>query len=243
MQHLLVITAQTTTLATDEAVELAVAGERARLERYLYASATLLAFTSTSTPLATALGEGTLRVLVKALVECPEEYDANYQSGRLQSGLYGVRVLHDLDAARREVLGDAWSKPATLALDTLLREASSDLVREEVMGSMGLDSDGLESSYVVVDGVERPRTEDDLAEEVTAHEVAADALAIAAELVRGYTVQRCEGSRVGVVGPSDAITYGSQVTCPDCHRTLSVVRDYDTNAWVVPNHAVIIDRP
>ena len=247
MKRHLVVTSSTIvrpslTVELDAAVEAASAGERARLQAYLYGSSTLAAVVHEVEP----YGEGTKRVTQRALVTvqgndpADARFLADYQAGRLQSGSFGVEdFVQDEQAARAAVGIDDTPKPQ--ALDAVLRDFSTTLVLEEVMGSLALDSDSLEHSYTrdALTGEDRPRTEADLRADVEAHEVAADALELAAELLRGYTIGRCDGS-LSSLEDDDDVAWGSKVECVECHRNLYVTHD---TGWRVPNHAVILDRP
>lgn len=100
MKRNLVVTSSTTVrlvegVELDAAVELACAGERRRLEAYLYSSATLVAVVHE-----VEASYGTdKRVTQRALVtvqgnDGPEaRHLADYQGGRLQSGSFGVMDL------------------------------------------------------------------------------------------------------------------------------------------------------
>jgi hypothetical protein len=194
MKRHLVVTSSTLVRATltldvDAAVELAAAGERKRLEAYLYGHSTLAAVAHDVKP----DGFGTHRLEQRALVVVEGDksertrYLADYQADRLRSGSFGVEdYVEDELHARIAVLGDQAAIPSDeVTLADALEYAASCLASEEVEYALGLDEDHLESSYVLVDGLERPRTEADLADELARHRKIVELLAGAAKTA-GY---------------------------------------------------------
>lgn len=183
MKRYLVVTSSTvvyqhTDDQLDAAVEAAAATERKRLEAYLYGASTLVAVVHHAT-------SGRVRQTALVTVESNTaedcRYRADYQSGRLQSGSFGVQdFVEDEQAARREVIGTEVEE-AEPTLAEALEYAASCLGAEEVEYSLGLDSDHLECSYVTEHGVERQRTEADLNAEIVRHRLFIKVLADAAK--------------------------------------------------------------
>lgn len=191
-----VVLDHTTIDRKDELVADAVAGERKRLEAYLYSNSTLVALvagdiqeTGGSTR---SHGEFTriLRVTVRALVtvEGPDapaaRFSADYQGGRLQSGSFGVIDYVEDEQAAREHVGIVDEPEQGPTLQVALLEAASILEAEEVQYALGLDRDHLEHSYVTENGVQRPRTQADLDRELARHQKIADLLRIAADILK-----------------------------------------------------------
>jgi len=190
MKRNLVVTSSTTVrlvegVELDAAVELACAGERRRLEAYLYSSATLVAVVHE-----VEASYGTdKRVTQRALVtvqgnDGPEaRHLADYQGGRLQSGSFGVMDYVEDEYAAREHVGIADAPEEPLDLRAALLEAADLLSLEEVEYSLGLNRDHLEHSYVTENGVDRPRTQDDLDADLARHARLINALRVAAEIL------------------------------------------------------------
>ena len=145
-------------------------------EAYLYDHSQLVAFTHDTGPITTEVdGKRTYRVTQRALVTVEGidyerlRYLADYQSGRLQSGSFRVEdFVEDEQAARHAVGLDTPSDEITLA--DALAYAANALDSEEVEYALGLDADHVHSfTTITVDGVERPYTETDLANDVAKH--------------------------------------------------------------------------
>lgn len=198
MKRYLVVTSSTSITITqstpdpDSAVEVAAAGERQRLQAYLYGASTLVAVTHDVEKTGGSNGSHgefteCYRVRQTALVTVESNtaedcrYRADYQSGRLQSGSFGVQdFVEDEQAARQAVVGTEVEE-AEPTLAEALEYAASCLGAEEVEYSLGLDSDHLECSYVTEHGVERQRTEADLNAEIARHRQFIKVLADAAK--------------------------------------------------------------
>lgn len=175
MKRNLVVTSSTIVRAfagvdIDQAVTAATAGERKRLEAYLYGHSKLVAVVHEVEP----YGQDK-RVTQRALVtvEGPDapaaRFSADYQAGRLQSGSFGVIDYVEDELAAREHLGLVEEEPEE-TLAQALNAAADDLEREEVEYALGLDSDHVgEFTTVIENGVERPYTDADLQKDIDAH--------------------------------------------------------------------------
>lgn len=209
MKRHLVITSSTTTRPSadpDQAVADAAAGERKRLEAYLYSHSTLVAVVHDVKVLTACDGghtfdkhvcSATRRVTQRALVtverNTPEEarYSADYQSGRLQSGSFGVEdFVEDETSARHAVgLDEETEEPLTIA--QALAEAADLLEREEVEYALGLDSDHVgDFTTITENGVERPYTDVDLQKDIDRHRRLAQLVREAAEILSNPLVNR-----------------------------------------------------
>lgn len=236
MKRHLVVTSSTTiaTSRPDTDIPLAATAERRRLEAYLYGHSTLEAFASDNGPIATHDdGKRTYRITCRALVIVEVDdytaserlrYLADYQADRLRSGSFGVEdYVEDERQARLFVLGDdAFDEEPEPSLAEALAYAAEALAREEVLGSLGLDSDYVDGGVTVtVDGVERDYTEADLEKDTARHNKIVELLRAAAATA-SYSVADKHGNRVAQEGCDRCACgckYWENDRCVDCGST------------------------
>lgn len=178
MKRYLVVTSSTiaratSTVSIEASIEAAAAGERKRLEAYLYGHSALVAVVFDAQP----YGEDSTRVTQRTLVTVEGSnadaahvrYLADYQAGRLQSGSFGVEDFVEDEQAARAAVGLVEEEPEE-SLAQALNAAADDLEREEVEYALGLDSEHISDFTTVTEnGVERPYTYDDLKKDIAAH--------------------------------------------------------------------------
>lgn len=209
MKRFLVVTSHATVydrpgVELDAVIETAVAAEKQRLQAYLYSGNELVAVAHDVRP----SGGDTVRIAQRAIVtveglhESDARTRADYQSGRLQSGSFGVEDFVQDEAAARLATG-LLEVEAQPTLAEALEYAAGVLLSEEVEYALGLDSEHLsEDVTVTVDGVTRPYTEADLQRDLAKHRAIAELLrgAIARFTERPYS---CDSHGCSVAVPGE----------------------------------------